>query len=559
MSTTEISIMQVRAEWQRMRQLYRFYAALNERFGLGVAPFAELASSEEAIPDVELLQSAREWMAGIDNRSTAFNLRQMMHSSAPLPEDTLRILILRHLHHLEKSEQLREKLDFLLVQYFAQVFGANVHPEEVTFLDVAEGLAPILGAVTQQNFAWAYELEKLTAKLREYSGLKELIDSEFLDHGRTLKRSIGPEYFQPSALVAVTKFNFALRAGFFRLMHSDIHAITDALDHLQAAGLETIDVSRADLGLKEPLDSIREICQEWRKRLRSDYQVGNLFRQLAVIREICEQRVATISAKKPAAAAGTAPPAVKKQPENQSVERKPTVPPQPVVSAKPPLASVAPAGSILPPAPKSTREAPKPQKAPVPVSAPAKPVEIRAAKPNGAAAAVAAPVVKQAAQTAKPQPVPAAVSVVKEAAKPVKQAPTSPPFPITLTDCLEEIADQLNAQQGKPVSAVTLGETKLPLAKWEIAAFARSGDDVASGIQRAVAARSLLVIALEHFKKNPAFDLQAIVGGVKAESTKLDQAVLQAKQNKNIEGAVNLAASGKQLGMLVAKAQQLLK
>src|SRR5262249_31191650 len=251
MSTTELSITQVRAEWQRMRQLYSFYAALNERFGLGVAPFAELGSAEDGIPDVELLQNARDWMSGIDNKATAFNLRQLMHSSAPLPEDKLRILILRHLHQLERTEQLREKLDFLLVQYFAQVFGASVHPEEVGFGDVAVAWPLILGTVTAQNFTWAYELEKLTAKLREYSGLKDLIDSQFLDHGRRLKRSIGPEYFQPSALVAVTKFNFALRAGFFRLMHTDIHAITDTLDQLRAAGVQTVDVSRADLGIKE--------------------------------------------------------------------------------------------------------------------------------------------------------------------------------------------------------------------------------------------------------------------------------------------------------------------
>src|SRR5437762_3856882 len=183
MSTTELSITQVRAEWQRMRQLYSFYAALNERFGLGVAPFSELASAEDTIPDLELLESARQWMSGIDNKATAFNLRQLMHSSAALPEDTLRILILRHLHQLEKTEQLREKLDFLLVQYFAQVFGASVHPEEVSFRDVAEGLDAILGAVIPQNFGWAYELEKLTAKLRGYSSLKDLIDSEFLDRG----------------------------------------------------------------------------------------------------------------------------------------------------------------------------------------------------------------------------------------------------------------------------------------------------------------------------------------------------------------------------------------
>src|SRR5262249_43107781 len=193
--------------------------------------------------------------------------------------------------------------------------------------------------------------------------------------------------------VAVTKFNFALRAGLFRLMHADIHAITDALDVLRGAGVQTIDVSRADLGLKEPLDGIQEICQEWRKRLRSDYQVGNLFRQLAVIREICEQRVAAISAAKKPAAVATAPVAAKKPLEKQPVEQKRIVPAQPAVAAKPAAASVRPPApvSVVPSVPKPTKEAPQPQKTSVPVSAPAKPVEIRAAKPNGAAAAVPAP------------------------------------------------------------------------------------------------------------------------------------------------------------------------
>ena len=521
-----------------MRQLYSFYAALNERFGLGVAPFAELGSAEEGIPDVELLQSARDWMSGIDNKATAFNLRQMMHSSAPLAEDKLRILILRHLHQLEKTEQLREKLDFLLVQYFAQVFGANVHPEEVGFRDVAEALAPILGAVTSQNFTWAYELEKLTAKLREYSSLKDLIDNHFLDQGRSLKRSIGPEYFQASALVAVTKFNFALRAGFFRLMHGDIHAITDALEHLRAAGIQTIDVSRADLSMKEPLDSIQEICQEWRKRLRSDYQVGNLFRQLAVIREVCEQRVGTISAEKKAGTVASAPllekkPVEKKIAEEQRIEKTP-------VATPPALAAKAVTTSNPAPVPRPEKEAPKPARPATPVSAPAKQSEIRTMSTNGAAATPAQPAAKQPVQAPKEQP-------------------AASPSTLGLTECLEKITEQVRAQKGKPAPVVTLGETKLPLAKWEIAAFMRTDDEVSSGIQRAVAARSLLVIAVEQFKKNPAFDLQGTVTSAKAEGVKLEQEVVQAKQNKNIEGAVNLAASGKQLGMLIAKAQQLMK
>ena len=55
--------------------------------------------------------------------------------------------------------------------------------------------------------------------------------------------------------------------------------------------VQSVDVSRADLGKEESLDGIQAVCQEWRKRLRSDYQLGNSFRQLVIIREICEHRL----------------------------------------------------------------------------------------------------------------------------------------------------------------------------------------------------------------------------------------------------------------------------
>src|SRR5262249_11743634 len=237
MNAKEISVTQVRAEWQRLTQLYPFYAALNEHCNLG-SGLCDALEQENSNPTPQQLESVREWFGEIDSKVNAFNIRELLHSSSPLSEDKLRLLVLRHLNQVEKTQLLREKLDFLLVQYFAQASDPNVHPEQISFRDVADALRPVLGEVKPQKFSWSYELEKLSAEMLGYTSLKDLLVKVLLERGRATKRSIGDEYFQPSALVAITKFNFALRAGFFRLMHNDIDAITRALHNLRNAGVE---------------------------------------------------------------------------------------------------------------------------------------------------------------------------------------------------------------------------------------------------------------------------------------------------------------------------------
>ncbi len=69
----------------------------------------------------------------------------------------------------------------------------------------------------------------------------------------------------------------------------------------------------------------------------------------------------------------------------------------------------------------------------------------------------------------------------------------------SLEHFLKRIAEKLisGPTAATSVSIVMLGTTKLMLASWEVAAFVRGGDDVSDTLQRAVAARAMLQIAVE--------------------------------------------------------------
>ncbi len=529
MSTREISVTQVRAEWQRLAQLYPFYAALNEHCNLGSGLCDEL-EQENSDPTVQQLESVREWFGAIDSRVNAFNIRELLHSSSPLSEDKLRFLLLRHLYQVEKTQLLREKLDFLLVQYFAQTSDPKVHPEQISFRDVADALRPVLGEVKPQKFAWSYELEKLSAEMLGYSSLKDLLVKVLLERGRASKRSIGDEYFQPSALIAITKFNFALRAGFFRLMHNDIDAITRALQNLRNAGVEQIDVSQAELSSSEPLDSIHAVCQEWKRRLRSDYQLGNFFKQLVVIREACERMLAT-------------PPAPQGTSSNLRGERAAShINDGPTVGFT--SREIAPSGKAIDAASSYSGERPTTPEIP----SKAMPREQRVP-----------PVVSPKPSPQPPSPPPSKSASVPDPSR-VQPANGTQLVPaLGIDQCLERIAEQLLKKKGTGPSQLTLGDTKLVLATWEVEAFVRGGDEASDLLQRIVAARSLLAVALDALKKKEPFDYRGSLLVSRMEAARAEEEVRRAKERKDLDAAVNLAASGKRLQALIAEAEGLVK
>src|SRR5215469_7646618 len=323
MSTATVSLVEIAAEWRTARRLYPFYAALIREFQLDVPHSKDLENPVDR-PEQEVLERVQQWFTQVDHQVQVAQIRQMLQSDHFGEEALLRALLLRHLPQDHKDENLREKLDYLLVQYFAAVAPHHPHEKNVTSTEVQEALQPVLGHVQLQQFLWTKELDKVADAVDGCATLAELLDSGLVELGRNTKSGLGESYFQPAALVEVTRFNFRLRLGFFRLMHSDLHSIRNAVQELEAMGVMTVDCREAGLGSEEPLATLRTLCHQWKKPFREAYKAGQSFRQLGIVRNIVSKKVMAQWAKK--AKASSDPGQVTVPAPPQSVAPEPVLP-----------------------------------------------------------------------------------------------------------------------------------------------------------------------------------------------------------------------------------------
>jgi hypothetical protein len=76
-------------------------------------------------------------------------------------------------------------------------------------------------------------------------------------------------------------------------------------------------------------------------------------------------------------------------------------------------------------------------------------------------------------------------------------------------------------------------------------------------LQRTVAARTILHVCVERHKKNEPTDLAAALDIARAQIEVMKEHVEKAKESKNIDAAVNLAATTKRLLSLIAESEKL--
>ena len=89
-------------------------------------------------------------LAGLDGPAGAvYQLRQLLQmTTLNANEAGLRALIHRHLRKPSKTNMDRDKIDFLLVQYFALCAPAKVYHKQIELEDVAQVMKPIIGDVS---------------------------------------------------------------------------------------------------------------------------------------------------------------------------------------------------------------------------------------------------------------------------------------------------------------------------------------------------------------------------------------------------------------------------
>lgn len=502
-TTATLNLDEVAEFWRIARRLYAVYIELDRTFELDIPTCPELEEAADS-PETDARERVLQWFDQIDGHVQVWQLRQLLQSTSLQNEENLRYLIARHLDKKQKTEADKDKVDFLLVQYFAHCAPHGL--AETALEEVARVLEPAMGKTPQTFPDWASSLDAKLNKLNESNSLEELQNSGALQEVRELKLAVGDDYFEPGFLVAFTRFNFLARRAFFRAMHLDLHAIRESVNELERLGFASVDCRDAGLTESESLEQVRHVVHQWKTPFRAPYSGGSSFLQLILLRHCLQHALETAGGKAPVSMPEASPNASQRAVQTQ----------EPVAAAP-----------------------------------------VVAKQPNNQPAVAATP---------EKQPVAAAeADPLDLISRPAHNSAETSATPEELTDeenylirCVVDIAEQLKSVPAKnfpAVSPIVLGGCKLLIATWEAQAFVQE-DETSRALQRTVAARTILHVCVDRHKKNEPTDLAAAMDIARTQVEEMKQHVEAAKEAKNIDAAVNLAATSKRLLSLIAECEK---
>jgi hypothetical protein len=518
------------------RLVYPTYVALSKKLELAPPPCGDGELPEEA-PSVEAVRQVAYWIEGLDQQIRPHQLRQLFSGSFKVREEPLRALIG---HHLEKHSIAadRDKLDFLLAQYFALCAPAALLSKNLTLEDVAKVVEPVLGKAPAPPLSWYEPLDNILKSLPQLHSLRDLFESGSLEKGRLLKESARSKGYHPSAEVAFCHFNFLMRRAFIRLMHEDVRALREQLAQLGAAGVATLDCRRAGMSADEPTQKLVALAQEWKLPLHLDYaqaSVAGSLDQLLALRVDVEEaldKAGIAHEPRPGKSAAEGDPA-----ELFGVPVA-TAPPDMTVETKAPAKAVA--------KKEAARES-------APAKAPAKTLADTIVEKLLTPATVD----KEPAKSVEAQEPPKkAAARSAESAAPV--APTkrqgkaaAAPSQTELENCLEKIWEQLIAvppARGRSMATISLGETRFLISSWEVAAFVSDNGPYSEDFRRAVVARAMISTARDASRASGNTEaLESALTLARTEINYLQSRAEQAKRAKDTETAVNLGITVKRL------------
>lgn len=278
-------------EWRTARLLHPLYVALGREFVIEIPPCPDLEAGVDA-PAEESIQQARQWFSAMDEHIQVHQLRQFLQTTPRADHEIVRLMLLRHLHKQQRTPADRDKIDFLLVQFFSLSTPSRLDDSDCELDYVAQILEPVLGPVQIAVPEWLVGLEPAIQAASRYHRLSELFNGKILEQGRKLKVEARDNYFQPVAMVAFARFSFLMRRVFFRLMHADLNAILDGLHQLESRGITTLDCRRAHFSHQEPTDRLRMICHSWKVMFHAEYSSGQPLKMLADLRTVVEEVLA---------------------------------------------------------------------------------------------------------------------------------------------------------------------------------------------------------------------------------------------------------------------------
>jgi hypothetical protein len=297
-------------EWQELRSVFPIYLALAKQLEIAV-PFPPDKRNLPEKPSPELFKQVQTLLDSLDERVLVHQLRHLLQmTTLNASEASLRSLIQRHLRKPSKTNIDRDKIDFLLVQYFALCAPAKIYHKQIELDDVAVVMEPVLGEVDSAPLDWCQPLEKVIITLRTFRSVRDMLKTNFIAEGRKVKEAAGEMFYDPCAMLAFIRFNFLLRRTLIELMHADLINIRNGLEQLDTSGVSVLDCKRFGLSASEPVSRIRALTDEWKQPFQKDYTertVSEAFEKLLNLRSDVEQALERLVAKQQAAATPAAP------------------------------------------------------------------------------------------------------------------------------------------------------------------------------------------------------------------------------------------------------------
>ena len=287
-------------QWEELRSVFPIYVALARHLELEI-PFGPDRRNLPVKADAELSAEVQNWLNSMDQRVMVHQLRHLLQmTTLNASEGGLRALILRHLRKTAKSNTDRDKIDFLLVQYFALCAPPKIYHKHIDLADAAQVMRPVLGETDATPLAWCEPLEKMIEALRGFRGLRDMLKTNFIEQGRRVKESAGGMFYDPSALLSFIRFNFLLRRTLIELMHADLIAIRASLTQLELNGIHFVDAQQGGFSSNESVHKLRQATEDWKQPFQKEYTertVNQAFDKLLGLRSDVERAIEKLASR----------------------------------------------------------------------------------------------------------------------------------------------------------------------------------------------------------------------------------------------------------------------
>ncbi len=296
-STSGMSSTELAALWAQVRLAYPLYAALATELNLAPPPHPA-GELPPARPTRAIFDSDLNWIDKIDENLLAYQLRQIRPEILNASEESLRAFIQRQLRKPDKTTVDRDKVDWLLVQYFALCAPEDLYRQTISLDDVAKVLQPVLVAADSTALEWCEPLDKILESLEHCHSLRDIMENGLLEQGRLLKDTAGCMFYDPAALVTAftCRFNFLLHAEPLSGCSTRTSSVMrEHIQELESKGVRTVDCRRAGLSAAETTNQLRHFFSHWRQPFQKDYTesaVTRSFEQLLALRADLEEALA---------------------------------------------------------------------------------------------------------------------------------------------------------------------------------------------------------------------------------------------------------------------------